>query len=50
MNKEHLTGTVPVNKEHLTGTLKKYVFPKNTPTPSKIVPEFCPEVEGNPVP
>ena len=44
VNKEHLTGTVPVNKKHLTGTLKNQVFPKNTPTPSKyplVRPQKC---------
>ena len=53
VNKEHLTGTVPVNKEHLTGTVP---VNNNTPTlevplsAARKVPEFCPEVEGNPKP
>ena len=54
-NKEHLTGTVPVNKKHLTCTIK-LGFSKKHPNTHKVplsaapkVPEFCPEVEGNPV-
>ena len=57
VNKEHLTDTVPVNNKHLTGTLKKLGFSKKYPNTLEVplsaapkVPEFCPEVEGNPEP
>ena len=53
-----LTGTVPVNNSLLTGTVPvKVKVSKSFPHPLKAphsvapkVPEFCPEIEGNPVP
>ena len=54
LNKEQLTGAVPVNKKHITGTLRNRLFTKNNQHPQSTlsealkVPEFCPEVEGNP--
>ena len=53
-NKLLLAGTVPANKFLLAGTPKNLKF--QCPPPLKVplsaapkVPEFCPEVEGNPV-
>ena len=56
-NKEYAAGTVPSNKKYAAGTPKKFHFSKKIPNPLQApisaapkVPEFCPEVEENPVP